>query len=93
MNRSTLEKALGLPEPWRVVKDECSAKEHRLDITIDFERGSTFLCPNCGAESKAYDSVMRTWRHLNFFQRARYLAANTEFLMLSPATNEFPCRT
>jgi transposase len=75
MNRSTLEKALGLPEPWRVVKDEFSAEERRLDITIDFEPGSTFPCPNCGAESKAYDSEMRTWRHLNFFQHDTYLHA------------------
>lgn len=75
MNRSTLEKALGLPEPWRVVKDEFSAEERRLDITIDFEPGSTFPCPNCGAERKAYDSEMRTWRHLNFFQHDTYLHA------------------
>jgi transposase len=75
VNRSTLERALGLPEPWKVVKDEFSAKERRLDITIDFERGSIFHCPDCGAESKAYDSEMKTWRHLNFFQHDTYLHA------------------
>ncbi|MDT8380894.1 MAG: transposase family protein, partial [Brevefilum sp.] len=75
MNRSTLERALGLSEPWKVVKDEFSAKERRLDITIDFERGSIFHCPDCGAVSKAYDSVMKTWRHLNFFQHETYLHA------------------
>ena len=75
MNRSTLEKALGLPEPWKVVKDTFSAKERQLDITIDFQPGSTFQCPECGAESKAYDSEMKTWRHLNFFQHETYLHA------------------
>lgn len=75
VNRSTLEKALGLPKPWEVIKDEFSVKERRLDITIDFERGSTFPCPKCGAESKAYDSEIKIWRHLNFFQHDTYLHA------------------
>jgi len=75
VNHSTLEKALGLTEPWRVVKDTFSAKEKRLDITINFPRGSKFPCPDCGAESKAYDSEIKTWRHLNFFQHETYLHA------------------
>ncbi len=75
MNRSTLEKALGLPEPWKITKDTFSVKEQRLDITIDFEAGSTFPCPECGAEGKAYDTQQKTWRHLNFFQHETYIHA------------------
>jgi len=76
MNRSTLEAALGLTAPWRVIDDTFSLPEKRLDITIDFEPGSTFLCPICGAEgARAYDTQERTWRHLNFFQHETYLHA------------------
>jgi len=75
VNHSTLEKALGLAEPWKVVKDTFSLEKRQLDITIDFEPGSTFRCPVCGVESKAYDSEMKTWRHLNFFQHETYLHA------------------
>lgn len=75
MNRSTLEKALGLPEPWEITQDTFTLKEQKLDITIDFKKGSTFPCPECGAESKAYDSEQKTWRHLNFFQHETYIHA------------------
>jgi len=76
MNHSTLEAALGLSAPWKVTEDSFSLEEKRLDITIDFEPGSTFSCPECGAEgAKAYDTQERTWRHLNFFQHETYLHA------------------
>lgn len=76
MNRSTLEAALGLSAPWKVTDDSFSLQEKRLDISIDFEAGSTFSCPECGAEgAKAYDTQQRTWRHLNFFQHETYLHA------------------
>jgi len=76
MNHSTLEAALGLTPPWKVTDDKFSPEEKRLDITIDFEPGSTFSCPVCGAEgAKAYDTQERTWRHLNFFQHETYLHA------------------
>ncbi len=66
--RATLEAALGLSAPWKVTDDTFSVEEKRLDIMIDFEPGSTFSCPICGAEgAKAYDTQERTWRHLNFF--------------------------
>lgn len=76
MNRATLEAALGLSPPWKVTDDTFSVEEKRLEITIDFEPGSTFSCPVCGAEgAKAYDTQERTWRHLNFFQHETYLHA------------------
>ena len=76
MNSSTLEAALGLTTPWKITKDKFSPEEKRLDIWIDFETGSTFSCPVCGAEgAKAYDTQERTWRHLNFFQHETYLHA------------------
>lgn len=66
--------ALGLTPPWRVVRCDFDPKHNRLDIHIDFTRGGEFTCSGCGLEGcKAYDTVEKTWRHLNFFQYVSYL--------------------
>ena len=59
--------------------DRChfSVEPGRLDIHLDFPRGSTFPCPECGTASKAYDTEDLTWRHLNFFQHQTFLHART----------------
>jgi len=68
--------ALGLSEPWEVAGIEFSPENRRLDIHIDFVRGSVFPCPVCGkSEAKPYDTTERTWRHLDFFQHQAYLHA------------------
>jgi transposase len=68
--------ALGLTSPWQVVSCEFDLGKHRLDIEIDFPRGSLFACPSCGKERcSAYDTERRSWRHLNFFQYEAYLTA------------------
>lgn len=68
--------ALGVNEPWYVASIALSPEERQLDIALDFRRGGTFLCPECGAANcKAYDSEERRWRHLNFFQYATVLRA------------------
>lgn len=68
--------ALGLVSPWHVSSSDFNLEQKRLDIKIDFIRGSTFSCPECNlAGLKAYDTVEKTWRHLNFFQHEAYLTA------------------
>lgn len=68
--------ALQLEDPWTVTDVRFSLTEKRLDITIDFDKGSLFGCPTCGAEgAPAYDTHQETWRHLNFFQYEAYLHA------------------
>lgn len=68
--------ALGLTPPWQVSASEFDVNKKRLDIHLDFPRGSTFACPQCGqADLKAYDTVEKSWRHLNFFQHEAYLTA------------------
>ena len=68
--------ALGLVWPWRVERSEFSVEEKRLDLYLDFERGGTFSCPECGREGcKAYDTTWKQWRHLNFFQHEAHLHA------------------
>jgi len=66
--------ALGLTPPWHVASCEFDPDKHRLDIEIDFPRGSLFACPICGREGcHAYDTERHEWRHLNFFQHEAYL--------------------
>lgn len=67
--------ALGLTTPWYVKEIQFSAAEKRLDLFLDFARGSTFACPACGTSGTAYDTRDETWRHLDFFQHAAYLHA------------------
>ena len=68
--------ALGVTEPWYVAKIDLSPEQRRLDIGIDFRRGGTFPCPECGVVGrKGYDSEEKRWRHLNFFQYATMLSA------------------
>lgn len=71
-----LQMALGLVPPWMVARSEFDATARRLDIHIDFPKGSRFACPVCGgANCPAYDTEEMTWRHLNFFQHEAYLHA------------------
>jgi transposase len=52
-----------------------TAESRRLDIRIDFPRGSSFPCPECGEPSKVHDTEEKSWRHLDFFQHSAYLTA------------------
>ena len=71
-----LQMALGLASPWQVSAAEFEPDQKRLDIRLDFPKGSTFTCPTCGQTGlKAYDTIEKTWRHLNFFQHEAHLTA------------------
>ena len=68
--------ALAIASPWVVRRSDFDAAAKRLDIHLDFAKGSRFACPVCGAAGcPAYDSEDKTWRHLNFFQHEAYLHA------------------
>lgn len=68
--------ALGLTPPWQVSACNFDLERKRLDIMIDFQRGGTFTCPECGQiDLKAHDTIEKSWRHLNFFQHEAYLTA------------------
>jgi transposase len=71
-----LQMALGVQPPWIVANSTFDAPAKRLDIHMDFPRGSRFSCPDCGAgDCPAHDTEEKTWRHLNFFQHEAYLHA------------------
>ena len=68
--------ALNLTPPWEVVSVDFNADKKRLDILLDFPKGSVFSCPECDrSDCTAYDTTQKTWRHLNFFQHEAYLSA------------------
>lgn len=70
------QQALGLVAPWRVVESSFDADQRRLELRIDFVRGSTFACAECAAEGcRVHDSDVKTWRHLDFFEHQAYLTA------------------
>jgi transposase len=73
--------ALGIVHPWKIDSVSFNSPEKRLDIHVSFERGSTFPYenPETGEIShyKAYDTVLKTWRHLNFFEHTSYLHVKT----------------
>ena len=67
--------ALGLSEPWIVERTEFKPAERRLDLYLGFKPGSKFMCPTCEYKSTAYDTIEKTWQHLNFFQHEAYIHA------------------
>lgn len=70
--------ALGLFPPWLVERCKFDPDEKQLDIYIDFARGGEFSCPECGrSDCKAYDTLNKVWRHLNFFEHVTYLHVRT----------------
>ena len=70
--------ALGLASPWMVTRSGFDAVDGRLDLYVDFPRGSRFACAQCGREGCAvHDTKEDTWRHLDFFQHRTLLHART----------------
>ena len=81
MDRTNLlfESALNVKQPWYIENIEFNEEKKRLDVFIDFKKGSVFHYENSeekiSGEYKAYDTLKKTWRHLNFFEHETYLHA------------------
>jgi len=73
--------ALGIESPWIITGVAFDSVKKRLDIKVDFSKGSTFSSADASTEDtkeyKAYDTVEKTWRHLNFFEHECYLNVRT----------------
>jgi transposase len=73
------ELALNIQDPWYIKDIQFSAENKRLDIHIDFRKGSVFhyesANENINGDFKVYDTVDKQWRHLNFFDHECYLHA------------------
>lgn len=70
--------ALGLSSPWYVERAEFLLSEsdsHKeLHLYLNFERGYKFPLVD-GSSTTSYDTLSRTWQHLNFFEHRCYLHA------------------
>ena len=62
------EAALNVQSPWEIKEVRLDYERRRLDIILDFQRGALFSCSECHIPLTAYDTRMREWRHLDFFQ-------------------------
>ena len=61
-----------------VTRSGFDAVDGRLDLYVDFPRGSLLACAQCGREGCAvHDTGEDTWRHLDFFQHRTLLHART----------------
>jgi transposase len=71
------EQALSINSPWFMSSVDFS--DRGLVINIDFKKGSTFHYANkeegIDGHFKAYDTVEKEWRHLDFFQHICHLKA------------------
>ena len=77
MSERRFEQALGIAVPWSVgaVKFDEAAKT--LTITIDFKAGSRFAVAGRDGVHPVHDTVVKTDRHLNFFQHECHLQVRT----------------
>jgi transposase len=68
--------ALGLPDPWRVVRTNFDPERRWLDLHLDFRPGARFPCSEGDEDAcPVHDTVDKAWRHLDFFQHRAYLHA------------------
>ena len=66
--------ALSLSKPWFIREIQFDKETSRLDIYLSFTKGYKFEMGD-GKEYTAYDTVEKSWQHLNFFQHVCYLHA------------------
>lgn len=79
VTKQLFETALNINDPWFIKDIQFDPFKKRLDIYLDFHKGSTFHYEskkdNINATFKAYDTQEKHWRHLNFFEHECYLHA------------------
>jgi len=81
----------GITSPWFVERIEFNQDEKRLDIYINFKRGSklNYFDDKNNKEFfnlSAYDTTTKRWRHLNFFEYECYLHARIPRVKLPDGT-------
>ena len=80
MTKELFQMALNVTEPWYVSELKFDVESKRLDVYLDFRKGSTFDFYDASEEEeivglKAYDTSNKIWKHLNFFEHECYLNA------------------
>jgi transposase len=74
MEKELFLKALGLTSPWYIKEVSLDIEKERMDIYLDFQRGSKFMNED-GDMVTAEQTVEKTWKHLFFWQYPTYLHA------------------
>lgn len=77
MTERVFETALGIGAPWFVNGINFDATARTLIIGIDFVAGSRFACPGAEGVHPVHDTVIKRYRHLNFFQHECFLEVRT----------------
>lgn len=71
--------AIRVCEPWKITTINLDIQSGELNIEIDFAKGSVFeyIDEQTGIKGsyKAFDTTLKTWRHMNFFQYRCFLHA------------------
>ncbi len=73
MTAKLFEAALGIASPWYINGVEFDVAKKTLVIAVDFVAGSRFAVPGIEGAHPAHDTVIKRYRHLNFFQHECHL--------------------
>src|SRR5690606_32325750 len=68
MHDKLFEAALGIQAPWAVTSVRFDEAAKVLTVDIDFKRGSRFAVPGHEGAHPVHDTLVKEYRHLNFFQ-------------------------
>lgn len=77
MTAKVFEAALGIGRPWSVRSVEFDEAAKVLTVLIDFEPGARFAVSGHEGEHPVHDTVIKIYRHLNFFQHECHLQVRT----------------
>ena len=77
MHDKLFEAALGIQAPWSVTSVKFDESAKVLTVDIDFKRGSRFGVEGHEGLHPVHDTVVKEYRHLNFFQHECKLRVRT----------------
>lgn len=70
-----IQMALGITPPWFAKKLDIDTSKKRIDIYLDFSKGTSLPCPVCNKLCNLHDINEKVWRHLDFFHHETYIHA------------------
>jgi transposase len=77
MTAKVFEAALGIADPWSVASVDFDEAAKVLTVRIDFESGSRFAISGHEGVHPVHDTIVKTYRHMNFFQHECHLQVRT----------------
>lgn len=74
-DKELIQLALGLSSPWYVKDINLDISKKRMDIHLDYVKGTKLPCTVCNNLCELHDTKEKVWRHLDFFHYETYLHA------------------